>query len=205
MIDPACGSGHFLLGGFRAIVAGVATICSGSAARRASAAGLGCDRRCGPQSVCCRDRAISAAAGRAASGGCATTYGGTSFRMHLASGDSLLHGRHFFRRELGGTDEGFRRALRHHYAAEDTAEIDHILGRQYHAVVGNPPYITPKDPAMRDAYREIYASCHLNTVWSAIYRAVLRSGTDRRRQASGGICWFDCREQLHEEESLARS
>ena len=84
--------------------------------------------------------------------------------MHLAAGDSLLHGRHFFRNELGGAEEGFRRVLRHHYVAEDTAELDRILGRQYHAVVGNPPYITPKDAAMRDAYREIYHSCHGNTV-----------------------------------------
>ena len=29
------------------------------------------------------------------------------FVMHLAAGDSLLHGRHFFRSELGGADEGF--------------------------------------------------------------------------------------------------
>ena len=35
-----------------------------------------------------------------------------------------------------------------------------ILGCQYHAVVGNPPYIAPKDPAMRAAYREIYESCY---------------------------------------------
>jgi uncharacterized protein DUF7008/Eco57I restriction-modification methylase len=84
-----------------------------------------------------------------------------SFLMHLAAGDSLLHGRHFFRRELGGPKEGFRRIIGHHYSAEDSAEIDQLLGRQYHAVVGNPPYITPKDPAMRDAYREIYDSCHM--------------------------------------------
>jgi hypothetical protein len=80
------------------------------------------------------------------------------FRIHIASGDSLLHGKHFFRHELGGTEEGFRRVLHHRYLAEDAVEIDHILGRQYHAVVGNPPYITPKDPAMRDAYRDIYVA-----------------------------------------------
>ena len=28
-------------------------------------------------------------------------------------------------------------------------------------MVGNPPYITPKDAAMRSAYRELYASCHM--------------------------------------------
>ncbi|HYZ61695.1 MAG TPA: BREX-2 system adenine-specific DNA-methyltransferase PglX, partial [Acetobacteraceae bacterium] len=62
---------------------------------------------------------------------------------------------------MGGTEEGFRRVLRHHYAAEDMAAVEAILARQYHAVVGNPPYITPKDSAMRDAYREIYESCHM--------------------------------------------
>jgi hypothetical protein len=82
------------------------------------------------------------------------------FVMHLAAGDSLLHGRHFFRNELGGTAEGLRRVLHHHYVAEDTAELDRILGRQYHAVVGNPPYISPKDPAMRQAYREIFVNCY---------------------------------------------
>jgi hypothetical protein len=83
------------------------------------------------------------------------------FRMNLAVGDSLFHGTHFFRGDLGGATEGFGRKLQHHYVAEDTASLDKILGRQYHAVVGNPPYITPKDPAMRDAYREIYSrSCH---------------------------------------------
>ncbi|MEA2829290.1 MAG: hypothetical protein QOF22_38, partial [Bradyrhizobium sp.] len=85
------------------------------------------------------------------------------FRFQLAVGDSLLHGRHYGQQgDFAETlDVGFQRRLRHHYATEDTAAIETILGRQYHAVVGNPPYITPKDPAMRDAYREIYTSCHM--------------------------------------------
>jgi hypothetical protein len=86
-----------------------------------------------------------------------------AFRFSLAVGDSLLHGRHFGRQQrdlVEVADEGFRRTLRHHYAEEDTGELDVILGRQYHAVVGNPPYITPKDAAMRDAYRELYRSCY---------------------------------------------
>ena len=32
-------------------------------------------------------------------------------------------------------------------------------GRQYHAVVGNPPYITVKDRALSELYRERYGSC----------------------------------------------
>jgi hypothetical protein len=80
--------------------------------------------------------------------------------MNLGIGDSLLHGRHFARNELGGGAEGFGRVLHHYYATEDTGHVDRILGRQYHAVVGNPPYIAPSDPAMRNAYREIFDSCH---------------------------------------------
>src|SRR5262249_54847954 len=82
------------------------------------------------------------------------------FRIQLATGDNLLHGRHFGRRELGGSRAGLRPLLRRHYVTEDTAAVDAILGRQYHVVVGNPPYITPKDAAMRAAYREIYRSCY---------------------------------------------
>ena len=40
--------------------------------------------------------------------------------MSLATGDSLLHGRHFCRRELGGAAERFRRVLRHHLCVART-------------------------------------------------------------------------------------
>jgi methylase of polypeptide subunit release factors len=39
--------------------------------------------------------------------------------------------------------------------------VQRILGRQYHAVVGNPPYIVVKDAALNAAYRKQYASCHM--------------------------------------------
>jgi methylase of polypeptide subunit release factors len=51
--------------------------------------------------------------------------------------------------------------LAHAYASEDLAEVQRILGRQYHAVVGNPPYIVVKDAALNAAYRKRYASCHM--------------------------------------------
>ena len=160
MIDPACGSGHFLLGGFERLLREWRRFAPGlppaEQAQRALDAIAGVDLN--PFAVeIARFRLLLAALRAADVRRLAAAPG---FVMHLAAGDSLLHGRHFFRHELGGAAEGFRRVLRHHYAAEDTAELDRILGRQYHAVVGNPPYITPKDAAMRDAYREIYASCH---------------------------------------------
>ena len=161
MIDPACGSGHFLLGGFDRLLREWRRFAPGlppaELAQRALNAIAGVDLN--PFAVEIARFRLLVAALRATDAQRLTAAPG--FHLHLAVGDSLLHGRHFFRRELGGTEEGFRRALRHHYAAEDTAEIDRILGRQYHAVVGNPPYITPKDSAMRDAYREIYDSCHM--------------------------------------------
>ncbi len=46
------------------------------------------------------------------------------------------------------------------YACEDKEEISRALGQQYHAVVGNPPYITVKDKALNQAYRDRYATCH---------------------------------------------
>ena len=160
MIDPACGSGHFLLGGFERLLREWRRFAPGlppaEQAQRALDAIAGVDLN--PFAVEIARFRLLVAALRAAVVQRMTSAPG--FRIHLAAGDSLLHGRHFFRPELGGAEGGFRRVLRHHYAAEDTAELDRILGRQYHAVVGNPPYITPKDPAMRDAYREIYESCY---------------------------------------------
>ena len=50
--------------------------------------------------------------------------------------------------------------LAHVYRTEDAAALRRILGRRYHAVVGNPPYVTPKDAALNQAYRERFASCH---------------------------------------------
>ena len=52
------------------------------------------------------------------------------------------------------------RTSRTYTRSEDAAALREILGRGYHAVVGNPPYIAVQDRALRDAYRSRYASCH---------------------------------------------
>jgi hypothetical protein len=160
MIDPTCGSGHFLLGGFVRLLEEWRRLAPdmppAAQAQNVLDAIAGVDLN--PFAVEIARFRLLVAALRAA--GEARLAAAPDFRFQLATGDSLLHGRHFGRHDLGGTVEGFRRVLRHHYAAEDTTALDAILGRQYHVVVGNPPYIKPKDPAMRSAYREIYASCH---------------------------------------------
>ncbi len=163
MIDPTCGSGHFLLGGFARVLAvwqrEAPEMPPAAQAQRALDAVSGVDLN--PFAVeIARFRLLLAALAAARETRLAAA---PDFRFSLAVGDSLLHGRHFARQRDFGQEmlEGFQRRLRHHYVTEDTVELDRILDRQYHAVVGNPPYITPKDPAMRDAYREIYASCHM--------------------------------------------
>ncbi|WP_428394434.1 BREX-2 system adenine-specific DNA-methyltransferase PglX [Lichenicoccus sp.] len=161
MIDPACGSGHFLLSGFARLLAEwtrhAPEMPQAAQVQKALDAVGGVDLN--PFAVeIARFRLLVAALKGA---GVQRLAAAPDFRFQLATGDSLLHGRHFARHELGGAEEGFRRVLRHHYAAEDADAVNAILGRQYHAVVGNPPYITPKDAAMRYAYREIYDSCHM--------------------------------------------
>ncbi len=84
-----------------------------------------------------------------------------AFRLHLATGDSLLHGP----LPTDGATIFFdanrlSQNVAHVYDTEDAAELKEILGRGYHAVVGNPPYIAVQDAALRDAYRSRYASCH---------------------------------------------
>jgi SAM-dependent methyltransferase len=161
MIDPACGSGHFLLGGFARLLAEwqrhALDMPPAAQAQRALDAVSGVDLN--PFAVeVARFRLLLAALRAAEKTRLAEA---PDFKLSLAVGDSLFHGTHFFRGELGGAPEGFGRRLQHHFVAEDTATLDILLGRQYHAVVGNPPYITPKDSAMRQAYREIYSSCHM--------------------------------------------
>jgi methylase of polypeptide subunit release factors len=45
-----------------------------------------------------------------------------------------------------GAEHFAETGLAHAYASEDLAEVQEILGRQYHAVVGNPPYIVVRTP-----------------------------------------------------------
>lgn len=167
MIDPACGSGHFLLGSFDRLLAewrrDTPDMPPAARAQQVLDAVAGVDLN--PFAVEIARFRLLVAALKAS--GETRLAAAPDFRFQLATGDSLLHGRHFARQELGGAEEGFRRVLRHHYAAEDKAALDAILGRQYHVVVGNPPYITPKDAAMRAAYREIYQSCHMKYALAA--------------------------------------
>jgi hypothetical protein len=164
MIDPTCGSGHFLLGGFQRMVDEWSR--AEPARNRRDVAQKALDAVAGvdlnPFAVAISRFRLLVAALQASD--VHRLSEAPDFKIHVAIGDSLLHGTRF---GLTATDDMFQHAnhfadtgLAHAYASEDLSEVQRILGRQYHAVVGNPPYIVVKDAALNAAYRMQYASCH---------------------------------------------
>ena len=164
MIDPTCGSGHFLLGGFHRMVGEWSR--AEPARNRRDVAQKALDAVAGvdlnPFAIAISRFRLLVAALRVSD--VYRLSEAPDFKIHVAIGDSLLHGKRF---GLKATDDMFQQGehfkgtgLAHAYASEDLAEVQFILGRQYHVVVGNPPYIIVKDSALNAAYRQQYTSCH---------------------------------------------
>ncbi|MFJ8697400.1 BREX-2 system adenine-specific DNA-methyltransferase PglX, partial [Streptomyces roseolilacinus] len=164
MIDPTCGSGHFVLGAFRRLVRLWAEGHPGKDVHERVRAALdsvhGVDIN--PFAVAiARFRLLVAAM---AAGGVRTLAEAAKYEwpVNLAVGDSLIKARRSQQDNLFGevgedlTDEldEFK------YAPEDVHEYPDILrpGR-YHVVVGNPPYITVKDKKLNELYRDLYPVC----------------------------------------------
>ncbi|GAB2929883.1 BREX-2 system adenine-specific DNA-methyltransferase PglX [Streptomyces heilongjiangensis] len=159
MIDPTCGSGHFVLGAFRRLVRLWGEGQPGMGVHERVRAALdsvhGVDIN--PFAVAiARFRLLVAA--MAASG--VRTMAQVSkyeWPIHMAVGDSLIKAR-----QLGlfsGVD-GDDELADFTYSTEDLHEHPGILQQgRYHVVVGNPPYITVKDKNLSALYRELYDSC----------------------------------------------
>jgi hypothetical protein len=163
LIDPTCGSGHFLLGAFHRFVdewqRAEPSRNRRDIAQKALDAVAGVDLN--PFAVAISRFRLLVAALLASD--VHKLSEAPDFRIHVAIGDSLLHGKRF---GMTATEGMFERAehyagtgLAHAYASEDLTDVQRILGRQYHAVVGNPPYIVVNDTALNAAYRLRYASC----------------------------------------------
>ncbi|MGY1621050.1 BREX-2 system adenine-specific DNA-methyltransferase PglX [Geodermatophilus sp. SYSU D00965] len=156
MIDPTCGSGHFLLGGFARLLTHWRNQEPGTDDRvlvqRALGSVYGVDVN--PFAVAIARFRLTVAALKES--GLRRLGDAPAFRMNLAVGDSLLHGR----REgiIPGMDDAALRLSDHAYATEDVNLLREILDpdHAYDVVVGNPPYIQVKDPALRAAYRKRY-------------------------------------------------
>jgi hypothetical protein len=164
MIDPTCGSGHFVLGAFRRLVRLWAEGQPGrdvhERVREALDSVHGVDVN--PFAVAiARFRLLVAAM---AAGGVRTLTEAVRYEwpINLAVGDSLIKARRSQQGNLfGGVDENLTDELAEFkYATEDVHEYPGILrpGR-YHVVVGNPPYITVKDKKLNALYRELYPAC----------------------------------------------
>jgi hypothetical protein len=161
LIDPTCGSGHFLLGAFRRLLDRWFRVEPGTVERelvqRALDAVVGVDVN--PYAVAIARFRLLLAALQASS--ITKLREAPGFRINVAAGDSLLHGRRFEELDLQGEVIRHRvQGMEHAYRVEDLAELNRLLGQQYHVVVGNPPYITVKDRGLNQAYRDRYATCH---------------------------------------------
>jgi len=161
LIDPTCGSGHFLIGAFERLFALWQD--REPASERAVLAQRCLDRIAGvdlnPYATAIARFRLVVVALRAC--GVSRLVEAPAFHLELATGDSLLHGP----LPADGASMLFdanrlSQNIAHVFETEDADDLRRILGRGYHAVVGNPPYIAVQDSALRDAYRIRYASCH---------------------------------------------
>ncbi|MEJ7786123.1 MAG: BREX-2 system adenine-specific DNA-methyltransferase PglX [Solirubrobacteraceae bacterium] len=160
LIDPTCGSGHFLIGAFERLFALWNDREAGTEkaviAQRCLAQLAGVDLN--PYAIAIARFRLVVVALRCCN--IARVAEAPALHMHLATGDSLLHGP---LPQDGATmlfdANRLDKNIAHVFDSEDAAELKRILGRGYHAVVGNPPYITGDDAAMREAYRIRYSTC----------------------------------------------
>ena len=158
LIDPACGSGHFLLAAFARLFRlwrqREPATNPPALAQRALDAVHGVDLN--PFAVeITRFRLLIAAL---EASGVTRLHDALDFRIQVAAGDSLLHGS---RKSGGGIERHlFEDRLQFFYETEDAEEVKRILDQSYHVVVGNPPYINVSDTVLREAYRDRFTTCH---------------------------------------------
>ena len=164
MIDPTCGSGHFLLGGFARLFRLVGQRESNEikAAQKALDGVWGVDIN--PFAVAIARFRLIVAAVQAC--GIKRLKQAPGWNIHLASGDSLLFGSRWNRsgekcRSRAGLPPTREVEAPTIYACEDPKRAP---GGAWPAVSRrrrNPPYITVKDSRLNEAYRQRYPKvCH---------------------------------------------
>jgi SAM-dependent methyltransferase len=158
IIDPTCGSGHFLLGAFRRLLAGWRDEEPATdrqvLAQRALGQVYGVDIN--PYAVAIARFRLTLAFLEAA--GLERLDLAPPLPLNLCVADSLLHGVTGEELRLSGVGEvGARKVWGDDlFALEDEEEALRILTGRYHAVVGNPPFKTEKDRVKREQYRDLY-------------------------------------------------
>lgn len=182
VIDPTCGSGHFLLGAFARLetawTAHAPAIEPRMRVQRALDAIHGVDLN--PFAIAISRFRLTVAALKAA--GERTLTDAPAFGFHLAVGDALLRADASARKlDIGDEEDAFA------YSVEDIAQYAGILDTgQYHVVVGNPPYITVKDKALNQRYRELYTTCSGKYALSVPFMELLFELAKKPDAAGGG-------------------
>nr|WP_309235541.1 BREX-2 system adenine-specific DNA-methyltransferase PglX [Streptomyces sp. TRM64462] len=172
MIDPTCGSGHFVLGAFRRMLKALEARGLGhdphERVRLALKAVHGVDLN--PFAVAIARFRLLMAAMAAANIRTLRDAARYDWPVQLAVGDSLIKARQLEfgvrgtsgQGELEFTAEQRDELAEFSYATEDIHEeqFKGILDQgRYDVVVGNPPYITVKDKKLNALYRDLYKSC----------------------------------------------
>lgn len=159
LLDPTCGSGHFLLGGFRRLLAAwqrkEPTTPVEELARRALAQVHGVDIN--PYAVAiARFRLVLAVLDAV---GVTRLDRAPALRPKVVVADSLLHrlqGQQRLSQQVSMTEwASWGDAL---FRLTDPGEVAEVLGQRYHAITGNPPYVTEKDPTKKEVYRSSYVA-----------------------------------------------
>lgn len=181
VIDPTCGSGHFLLGAFRRLHERWQRHAPGLGARELVEKALdgvyGVDIN--PFAVAIARFRLLVAALHAA--GDTSIEEQIRYTPRLAAGDSLLWGAK--QQALGDDLLTIGQAVQ----ADSTENVDalkEILQREHDVVVGNPPYITVKDAALNATYRQLYTTPHRKYALTVpfmelFYRLAYSSGRER--------------------------
>jgi hypothetical protein len=161
VIDPTCGSGHFLLGAFDRLLTHRQQAAPAVDVRDHALAALehvyGVDVN--PYAVAiARFRLTLVYLQRA---GITKLAQSPRLPLKLVVADSLLHGATntnvlFAEHEIAAWN--YKAWGADMFALEDPQSARNVFGQRYHVVVGNPPYITCKDNALRDEYRSRFKS-----------------------------------------------
>lgn len=164
LIDPTCGSGHFLLGAYDRLFDARLAAKPGFDRREHALEALkqiyGVDVN--PYAVAiARFRLTLAFLEKA---GLSRLADAPPLPNNLALADSLLYGARGVTRDFAEVATEKKEWVKEWgdalFSLEDPQQAVEVLSRTYHAVVGNPPYITCKDDRLRERYRRIYSSCH---------------------------------------------
>ena len=179
LIDPTCGSGHFLLGAFDRLLDRWHRHAPGLELQARVQAALdaiyGVDLN--PFAVAIARFRLTVAALKAS--GLTSLEAAPAFTFHLAVGDSLIHGPD---PDVLPSMTDRSAFMPFTYSTEDGPLLLTMLEEgSYDVVVGNPPYITVRDKALNQIYRSKYANiCKgtyaLTVPFMALFFALAKGG-----------------------------